>query len=121
MDSGVSILSKANSILPAWTSFQPVQNPYHFVRVPQPVRDYSRLEWVLSRIEVSIQQFRNFFGRAWLPDLVQRSKDVLIQAPVRFWRLTHLRLSRLRVDVWRAHFAFGLATKEQQVRKKRLL
>jgi hypothetical protein len=45
---------------------------------------------------------------------------VLVEAAVRVGKLTHVRLSVLRVDVKRAHLVFGLPTKVQQVRKSQL-
>lgn len=45
----------------------------------------------------------DFFRGAWLPDLVQRSNDVLIGAAARIGNLTHL-VSGVSVDLRAAHF-----------------
>jgi len=37
----------------------------------------------ISRIEIAIEQLRDFFSRAWLPNLIQRSRDMVIEAAVR--------------------------------------
>jgi hypothetical protein len=64
----------------------------------------------ISGTEVAIKQLGNFFSRARLLDLIQRSKDVFVEAAVRIWRVTHLRFSGLKVEMLRgAHVVFRLA------------
>src|SRR5207302_9153078 len=96
--------------LPARASFQPIQSQYVVTRVPQPGCNFSFLKRPISRTKVAIEQLRNFFSRTWLPNLVQRSKHMVIEAAVRVWNLTHFRLSGLKGNLPRAaHSIFGLA------------
>jgi hypothetical protein len=70
---------------------------------------FSRLKRPISRTKIAIKQLGNFFSRAWLPNLVQRSKEMVIEAAVRFWNLTHFRHSGLKVNLPRAAYSvFGL-------------
>lgn len=79
--------------LPTGTSPEPIQSQHPVTGTPQPGLDFFRLKRVLSRTKLAIKQLRDFFGRAWLPDLVQPSKDTLVEAAVCIWNLTHFRLS----------------------------
>ncbi len=53
------------------------------------VCNFLRPKRPLSRTKIAIEQLRNFFSRAWFPNLVQRSKDMVFEAAVRVWNLTH--------------------------------
>jgi len=59
------------------------------------------LKGPVAGAEVAIEQFRDFFGRARLLDLVQRSKDVLVQAALWICYVTHLLPSGVNMDLLR--------------------
>lgn len=101
--------------LPAGTSFQPIQPQYLVTCVPQPGCNFSGLKRPLSRTKVTIEQLCNFFSRAWFSNLVQRSKDIAIEAAGRVWNLTHFRHSGLKVNLPRAaHSVFGPVESKNQ-------
>src|SRR6266404_9380455 len=101
--------------LPARASFQPIQSQYLVTVALQPRRNFSGPKRPISGTKVAIEQLRNFFSRAWLPNLVQRSKHVVIEAAVRVWNLTHFRLSGLKGDLSRAaHSIFRLVASKNR-------
>jgi len=73
----------------------PVQTQDLVIGIPQPGRNFSRLKRPISRTQVAIEQLCDFFNSAGLFDLVQRSKNVLVEAALRMWNLTHLGFSGL--------------------------
>ena len=81
----------------------------------QPIGDFSRLKRPIPGTQVAIKQLRDFLSCAWLPDLVQRSKDMLVEASVRIWNLTHFGLSDLKLGLLRAaHFSVLSSGKQEQ-------
>jgi len=65
----------------------------------QPGRDFLGLERQFTGTKVAIEQLRNFFSRAWLSDLVQRSEQVFFKVAVCLWYLSKVRLSGLKVSL----------------------
>jgi len=57
------------------------------------------LERQFTGAKIAIEQFRNFFSRAWLSDPIQRSAQVFFKAAVRLWYLSKVRLSGLKVSL----------------------
>jgi hypothetical protein len=49
--------------------------------------------------KIAIEQLRNFFSRAWLSHLIQRSVHMFFKAAVRLGDLSKLRLSGLKVSL----------------------
>src|SRR6266568_7395894 len=95
-------------VLPARASFQPIQSQYLVTGALQPRRNFSGPKRPISWTKVAIEQLRDFLSRAWLPNLVQRSKDMVIEAAVCVWNLTRFRLSGLKGNLSRAaHSIFG--------------
>lgn len=88
--------------LPAGTSFRPIQSQSFVSGVAQPGCNFSRLKRPFSRPKVTIEQLGNFFSRAWFPNLVQCSKDMVFEAMVRVSNLTHFRLSDLKMNLPKA-------------------
>jgi hypothetical protein len=84
---------------PARASFQPKQVQDLVFGVPQPACDFFRLKRPVAGTKVAIQQFRDFFRCARLLDLVQCSKDVLVQAAVWICDVTQLQFAGLNVDL----------------------
>jgi hypothetical protein len=64
----------------------------------QPCCYFLGLERQFTGTKIAIEQLRNFFGRAWLSDLIQRSMQVFFKA-VRLWYLSKVRLSALKVSL----------------------
>ena len=69
-----------------------MQIQYVLVCVPQPSRHFSRLERRIPGTEVAIEHVSDFFGRAWLSDLVQGTPYVFVEG-IRIWNLAHFWLS----------------------------
>jgi len=65
----------------------------------QPGRDFLGLERQFTGAKIAIDQLRNFFRRAWLSDLVQRSQQMFFETAVRLRYLSKVRLSRLKVSL----------------------
>ena len=105
--------------LPARPSFKPIQSQYLVTGALQPRRNFSGPKRPISWTKVEVEQLRNFFSRTWPPDLVQRSKHMVIEAAVRVWNLTHFRHPGLKGNLSRAaHSIFGLvASKNKQEQK----
>jgi hypothetical protein len=56
--------------LSARTSSQPIQCRHCVISVPQPGSDFSSLKQPIPGAKIVIEQLRDFFSRAWLPDLI---------------------------------------------------
>jgi len=96
-------------MLPARPISQPIQTEYVFLGVVQPGGNFSHLKRLVSGAEVAIEQLCNFFSRGRLPDLVQGSRDMLVETVVRVLNLAHLRFSGSKADLLKgAHFEIGL-------------
>lgn len=65
----------------------------------QPGCYFLGIERQFTRTKIAIQQLRNFFGRAWLSDLIQRSEHMFFKAAVGPGDLSKVRLSGLRVSL----------------------
>ena len=72
----------------ARTSLKPIQIQYVLVCIPEPSRHFSRLERRIPGTEVAIEHVGDFFGRAWLSDLVQGAPYVFVEG-IRIWNLAH--------------------------------
>jgi hypothetical protein len=90
--------------LPAGPASKPKQIQDCVARVSQARVHFSRLKTSIVGAKIAIEQLCDFRGRARLLDLVQGSNNVLVEAAVSIWNLTHLRLPGLRVDLRCAHF-----------------
>ena len=81
--------------LPAGTSPGPIECQRCVPGVPQPLCDFFCLEGQVFEFEVTIEQLGNLFGGARFPDLVQRSRNVLVET-TRIWTLAHFRFQFLK-------------------------
>src|SRR5205807_1873432 len=76
----------------------------------------------VSGIEVAIERFRDFFSCTWLPYLIQRSKEMLVEAFVWISRRGHFAISDLRMNLLReAHLLFGPVASTNRLTKKALV
>ena len=71
------------------TSPRPIQCQCCVLGVSQPLCDLPCLERALFEVQLTIEQFCDFFRSAWFPNLVQRSQDVLAETTSRIRNLLH--------------------------------
>jgi len=89
------------------TSLKPIQIQYVLVCVPEPSWHFSRLERRIPGTEVAIEHVGDFFGRAWLSDLVQGAPYVFVEG-IRIWNLAHFWLSGGWKPICYAHSCVGV-------------
>jgi hypothetical protein len=64
----------------------------------QPGGYFLGLERQFTRTKIAIEQLRNFFSRAWLPDLIQRPVHMFFKAAVGPGDPSKVRLGGLKVS-----------------------